>query len=177
LGLKSPIYLQTAKLGHFAVQGLLDKIGLTTQTLKRGPHADMDTGIRPLTEPELLMLRDSARFTYGQFLERVAKGRRMATSRVDELAQGRVWSGARALQNGLIDRYGGLEAAMSDARQMAGLDPLRSVVQFYPRPGSLWQTFDDSTMDARLKRTVESLRRYGQTNTWLLAPPLDIKSP
>ncbi|MEB3284607.1 MAG: signal peptide peptidase SppA [Candidatus Sericytochromatia bacterium] len=162
--------------GHFAVKGLLDKIGIATQTLQRGPHADMDTGVRALTEQEMLMLKDQARYTYGQFLERVATGRRMAPSRVDELAQGRVWSGNRAVQNGLVDRFGGLEVAMSDARQMAGLDPVRSVVEFYPKPGSLWQSFDDSNMDVRLKRTVESLRRYAQTKTWLIAPTLDVTS-
>jgi protease-4 len=163
--------------GHFAVKGLLDKLGITTQTLKRGVHADMDGPHRALTEAETTLLREQARHTYGQFLERVAKGRRMATTRVDEIAQGRVWSGVRALDLGLVDKFGGLEVAIADAQAQAGLDPRRSVVEFYPKPGSLWQTLDDSTMDTKLRRTTERLQRYARTNTWLLAPPLDVVAP
>ncbi|MEB3198306.1 MAG: signal peptide peptidase SppA [Candidatus Sericytochromatia bacterium] len=162
--------------GHFAVKGLLDKLGLTTQTLKRGTHADMDSPTRVMTEAEVALLREQARFTYGQFLERVAKGRRMATTRVDELAQGRVWSGSRALEHGLVDKFGGLEAAIADAREMGKLDPRQSVVEFYPKPGSLWQALDDSTMDTRLRRTVESLQRFTRTNTWLIAPPVRVEA-
>ena len=156
--------------GHFAFRGLIDKLGITTETIKRGEHADMDGGARPWTEAEQAMIRDHARYTYVQFLDRVAKGRRMATSRVDELAQGRVWSGVRALDNGLIDKFGGLEAAIADARQMGELDPTRSVVEFWPKPGSLWETFDDSNMDAQLRRTANAVKRYSRVNTWLIAP-------
>ncbi|MEB3223625.1 MAG: signal peptide peptidase SppA [Candidatus Sericytochromatia bacterium] len=163
--------------GHFAVKGLLDKLGVTTQTLKRGVHADMDGPHRALTEAETTLLREQARHTYGQFLERVAKGRRMATTRVDEIAQGRVWSGVRALDIGLVDKFGGLEVAIADAQAQAGLDPRRSVVEFYPKPGALWQAVDDSNMDTKLRLTADRLRRYARTHTWLLAPPLDIVAP
>jgi protease-4 len=161
--------------GHFAIQGLLDKFGVTTETMKRGEHADMDSGVRALSDAELSMLRDQARYTYGQFLERVSKGRRMATNRVDEIAQGRVWSGVRALDNGLIDKFGGLEAAIADARDQGKLEPTRSVIEFYPKPGSLWETFDDSTMDAKLKATAQSVKTWSKPNTWLIAPPAEAK--
>lgn len=156
--------------GHFAFKGLIDKLGITTETIKRGEHADMDSGVRPWTEAEQAMIRDHARYTYVQFLERVSKGRRMATSRVDELAQGRVWSGQRALDNGLVDKFGGLEAAIADARDQGKLDPERSVIEFWPKAGSLWETFDDSNMDVQLRRTANAVKRYSRVNTWLIAP-------
>jgi protease-4 len=159
--------------GHFAFRGLADKLGITTETIKRGEHADMDSGFRPMNEAELTMMREHARYTYVQFLERVSKGRRMATNRVDEIAQGRVWSGKRALDNGLVDKFGGLEAAIADARDMGKLDPHHSVIEFYPKPGSLWETFDDSTMDAKLQRTAKAMTRYSRVNTWLIAPPVE----
>jgi protease-4 len=161
--------------GQFAVGGLLDKIGVTTETIKRGEHADMESGFRALTEAELTLLRDNARYTYGQFLERVAQGRRMSTSRVDEIAQGRVWAGSKAQDIGLVDKFGGLETAIADARKEAKLDPTTSVIEFYPKPGALWQTIDDSTMDTQLKNTMKAMQRYGRTNTWLVMPPVETR--
>ncbi|MDB5098866.1 MAG: Signal peptide peptidase SppA [Cyanobacteria bacterium RYN_339] len=161
--------------GQFAYGGLLEKVGITTETIKRGEHADMESGMRPLTETEITLLRDNARYTYGQFLERVATGRRMSTSRVDELAQGRVWAGSRAQDIGLIDHFGGLELAIADARKEAKLDPTTSVIEFWPKPGAIWQTLDDSTMDTQMKNTVKALNRYGKTSTWLMMPPVETR--
>jgi protease-4 len=157
--------------GFFAYGGLLNKLGVTTQTLKRGEHADMETGFRPLSEQELTMLRDQARYTYVQFLERVAAGRRMSTSRVDEIAQGRVWAGDKAQDIGLVDKLAGLEAALEDARKEGKLEPETTVLEFYPKPGSLWETLDDSTMDAQLRNTVKAAQEYRRAKTWLLMTP------
>jgi protease-4 len=159
--------------GQFAYGGLLAKLGVTTETVKRGEHADMESGFRPLSDAELTLLRDNARYTYGQFLERVAQGRRMAVSRVDELAQGRVWAGSRALDNGLIDKFGGLEAALEDARKSANLDPTTSVVEFWPKPGAIWQTLDDSTMDSQIRNTLKAAQRYNRMSNWMLMPPIE----
>lgn len=159
--------------GFFSFGGLLDKVGVTTQTLKRGEHADMESGVRPLNEQELTMLRDQARYTYVQFLDRVAKGRKMSQSRVDEIAQGRVWAGSKAQEIGLVDKLAGLEAALEDARSEAELSPATTVLDFYPKPGSLWETLDDSTMDAQLKNTVKAAQDYQRVKSWLLMPPME----
>lgn len=161
--------------GQFAYDGLLDKLGITTETIKRGEHADMESGMRALGEAELALLKENARYTYGQFLERVSQGRRMSTSRVDEIAQGRVWAGSKAQELGLVDRLGGLEAALADARHEAGLDPKTTVIDFYPKPGALWETLDDSTMDAQLRRTMKAAERYSHTAAWLMMPPIEAK--
>ncbi len=156
--------------GQFVFKGLLDKLFITTETLNQGAHADYQSGLRPMTDQELDLLREGARYTYGQFLERVAQGRRMSVNRVDQLAQGRVWSGTRALDIGLVDRPGGLETAIQDAMQTAALNPDLTVLQVYPRPGSLLETFDDSTMNTQLKRATQRLETWQRTRTWLLAP-------
>lgn len=97
----------------------------------------------------------------------------MSTSRVDEIAQGRVWAGSRAQEIGLVDKLGGLELAIADARREAGLDPETSIINFYPKPGAIWQTLDDSTMDAQLRRTVQAVQRYSRTSAWLMMPPIE----
>jgi protease-4 len=159
--------------GFFSFGELLTKVGVTTQTLKRGEHADMETGFRPLNEQELTMLRDQARYTYVQFLDRVAKGRKMSQSRVDEIAQGRVWAGSKAQEIGLVDKLAGLEAAIEDARNEAALEPTTTVLDFYPKPGSLWETLDDSTMDAQLRNTIKAAQDYRRVKSWLLMPPVE----
>lgn len=158
--------------GSFVFSDLLKKLDITTQTLKRGEHADMESGVRPLTEAELTMLRENARYTYVQFLERVAQGRKIATSRVDELAQGRVWAGSKAEEVGLIDKVGGLEVAIEDARAAAEMEPTTTVLEFYPKPGAVWETFDDSNMDAQIKRTLRAAETLSRTQSWLLMPPV-----
>lgn len=159
--------------GFFSFGELLTKVGVTTQTLKRGEHADMESGFRALNEQELTMLRDQARYTYVQFLDRVAKGRKMSQSRVDEIAQGRVWAGSKAQEIGLVDKLAGLEAAIEDARSEAALEPTTTVLDFYPKPGSLWETLDDSTMDAQLKNTIKAAQDYRRVKSWLLMPPVE----
>jgi protease-4 len=159
--------------GFFSYGDLLKKVGVTTETLKRGQHADMDSGFRVLNDMETTMLRDQARYTYVQFLERVANGRKMSTSRVDEIAQGRVWAGSKALDIGLVDKLSGLEAALEDARAQAKLNADTTVLDFYPKPGSLWQTLDDSTMDAQIKHTVSAAQELSRVKSWLLMPPVE----
>ncbi|HEY9722934.1 MAG TPA: signal peptide peptidase SppA, partial [Oscillatoriaceae cyanobacterium] len=162
--------------GQFAYGGLLNKLGITTQTIKRGPHADMDSGFRPLTPEEVDMLRDQARYTYAQFLQRVSKGRRMATDRVDAIAQGHVWAGSKALDLGLVDRMGNLETAIGAARKMSNLDPKTSTLDFYPKPGALWETINNSSMDEELNRTVKAAKDYSRAEVRLLMPPMDTPS-
>lgn len=158
--------------GQFAYGGLLNKLGITTQTIKRGPHADMGSGFRPLTPEELGMLRDQARYTYAQFLQRVAHGRRMSVDRVDAIAQGHVWAGSKAQDLGLVDRMGNLQTAIDAARRMTHLDPATSALDFYPKPGALWESLNNSNMDETLARTAEAARSYSRAEVRLLMPPM-----
>jgi protease-4 len=73
---------------------------------------------------------------YDEFVQRVALCRKLTTNRVDEIAQGRVWSGADALKNGLVDELGGLQKAIEVAAKEAKLGANYSVVE-YPKPKGL----------------------------------------
>ncbi len=68
---------------------------------------------------------------YATFVDRVAKGRDMTTAQVDSIAQGRVWTGAEALENGLVDRLGSLEDAIEMAAELADIETYRTTN--YPR--------------------------------------------
>ncbi len=79
---------------------------------------------------------------YGDFLKNVAANRKMTTNQVDDLGQGRVWSGADARKQGLVDELGGLEAALADAAKRAKLS--KYTVVEYPRQKEFLEALAES---------------------------------
>lgn len=99
-----------------------DKLGITFDGVKTGEFADFGDVSRPLTDTEYAILQNSVDRIYDTFLTRVSEGREMTTAKIDSIGQGRVWSGTDAMSLGLIDAYGGLEAAIAEAASLAGLE-------------------------------------------------------
>jgi protease-4 len=89
---------------------------------------------------------------YRQFVSKAAKGRKMSYRKVDELAQGRVYTGRMAVANGLVDRLGTLHDAIAEAKKAAGLKPDEKVdLLILPRPKTIFeQLFDDTEAMSRL---------------------------
>jgi len=110
-------------------QGLKEKLGFSTDRVKVGEHADLGFGFvfpfigqlpdRNLTEEERDKMKFSIEALYKDFLEKVSEGRNMKVEEVEKIARGRVWSGSRAKELGLIDTIGGLETAITIAREEA----------------------------------------------------------
>ncbi len=98
-----------------------NKLGISFDGVKTGPYADAGAIYRPMTEEEKKMVQAQIDLIYGQFKQRVASGRKKDEAFVDSIAQGRVWTGVRAKDIGLIDRFGGLEEAVQCAARMARL--------------------------------------------------------
>jgi len=117
----------TGSIGVFAVKpdlsGLLGKIGANLVTVKRGQHADLQTIRRRWTNEERALVQREVTAFYRLFLGRVAEGRRIPKADVERIAGGRVWTGAQAVENGLVDRLGSLEDAVRLAKQRAGYAP------------------------------------------------------
>src|SRR6267378_4923858 len=110
-------------VGHFDASELLGKLGLNLETVKRGASADLFSPNRSLTERERKTLQSWVDNFYDGFVSRVAEARGLSKADVDRVGQGRVWTGAQALDRGLIDRIGGLEDALAEAKRRAGLGP------------------------------------------------------
>ncbi|MCB0260143.1 MAG: S49 family peptidase, partial [Calditrichaeota bacterium] len=114
-------------------KGFSDKLGMTSDHVSRGAHADLfGAGVRlplfgvqiparNLTEVERSRMEKFIREYYRDFVEKVAAGRNMSVDAVETLAQGRIYSGTDGKANGLVDEIGGLDAAVEKARQMAGI--------------------------------------------------------
>ena len=127
----------TGSIGVFGMylnlQGLAnDKLGLTFDTVKTARFADANTIARPKTEEELALFQTFVDWVYDQFIGKVADSRKLTRAAVQEIAQGRVWSGKEALKLGLVDELGGLSSAVKYAATKAGLGDNFRVAE-YPR--------------------------------------------
>lgn len=99
---------------------LLERLGITTEVVKRGARADLLAATRPLTADEREAIRREMAAIYDGFVRVVAEGRRRPVADVEPLAGGRVWSGADAHARGLVDVLGGFDRAVAEARSLAG---------------------------------------------------------
>jgi protease-4 len=107
-----------------------NKFGITFDGVKTGPYADAGAPYRPMTDNEKKIIQAEIELIYSTFKQRVADGRKKDTAYVDSIAQGRVWTGQRAKEIGLIDRFGGTEDAVQCAARMAKLTDYQ--VKEYP---------------------------------------------
>jgi protease-4 len=110
----------------------LSRAGVSSDSIIQGAHAAMFSQLKPFTEDEWALISQHLDHIYADFTGKVAEGRRMTPERVHELARGRVWTGADAQANGLVDELGGLDQAAAIARLRAGL-PERAPLRVYPR--------------------------------------------
>ena len=122
------------------------KLGVTFDGVKTAQYADFGEISRPLTDSEYRILQKSVDNIYGTFLNRVSEGREMSTEKIDSIGQGRVWSGTDAMDIGLIDEFGGLDAAIAGAAKLAGIE--NYALKNYPkRKDPIEQLFEDFGMN------------------------------
>ncbi|HEY4149808.1 MAG TPA: signal peptide peptidase SppA, partial [Chitinophagaceae bacterium] len=137
-----------------------DKLGLTFDGVKTAAHADMATSVNPMNEAEKRFMQSGVDSTYQTFLARVSEGRRIRTALVDSIAQGRVWTGLRAINLGLVDKLGGLQDAVNCAAGMAKLKEYR--IKEYPEPMGWWEKlFGGYKNTAKLQAAKEEMGEQG----------------
>jgi len=113
---------------------LLERIGIRFETVKSGLYKDILSPDRALSEAERTLLQELIDASYGQFVAAVAEGRNLAEDNVRSFADGRVFTGAQALELGLVDALGDEEAARRLAAELAGLDPERTKPITFGKP-------------------------------------------
>jgi len=141
----APIYANastvTGSIGIFYgkadVSPLLKKLGINVVTKKTAPRADAESLYRPFTDEERVELGKKVAQFYAVFLDRVARGRGWSIEKVDAVAHGKVWTGARAKEVGLVDHVGGFDEALAAVRLKAGLPPDSAVVELPSDKGGL----------------------------------------
>jgi protease-4 len=148
--------------GRVNLKGLYDKIGLKKELLTRGRFAGIDSENGPLTPDERDKLQREIEVFYQSFVQRVAAARKRDYNQVEPLAQGRVWTGKQAKENGLVDQLGGLNEAVELIRQRAkiGATDKITLVSYPPKRGILEMLLsrsNDSEVETRLRAMVGKL--------------------
>jgi len=125
----------------YNMKDLYDNIGVKRQTIKKGKYSDLYNDNRDITPEEKEMGQRIIQDFYTRFISLVAEGRHTTTEKIDEIAQGRIWSGADALKNGLVDKLGGLDAALAQAKILANIPEHRQIkIRLYPARKNFCET-------------------------------------
>lgn len=173
----------TGSIGVFFIipnvsQLMGDKIGIDMDTVRTGRFTTAFNPFMPWSSEEGLIAQKQTDMVYDRFLTVVAEGRKMEKSAVNEIAQGRVWSGVKAKGNGLVDALGSLDQAISCAAGLAKLDEYRTseypavkepLMQFMER----WTNMEPELGESHLKKQLGSwYSAYKQLTTWTTASRL-----
>ncbi|XBQ15001.1 MAG: signal peptide peptidase SppA [Oceanicaulis sp.] len=153
--------------GKIVIDGALQRIGVNIEPLSvGGEYATAFSSSTAWTESQRAAFESLAADTYADFTERVAEGRDLPLQRVQEIARGRVWTGAQALELGLVDRIGGLAEAVEEARDLAGIAPGEDVTlkRFPRRPAGL-EAFQEL-----FGLTAEGVQALGRLDAVLALP-------
>lgn len=128
--------------GKINLRGLYDKLGINKEVLKRGRNADIYSLYTSFSDEQKEIIERQTQETYKDFITKVAEGRNMSEEQVERIAQGRTWTGRQAKENGLIDDFGGLDKAISIAKEKANIEKDAKVdIVSLPKPSFLSRQF------------------------------------
>lgn len=154
----------TGSIGVFCVipnvQRLTEKIGVRQEIVRTNRNSDLLSNfLRPLTENERDVLQNHVGEVYNVFLERCSKGRKRTMEEVENIAEGRVWSGTDALKIGLVDKIGTLDDAINHASKLVGLNISGYQVVTYPKEKNWWERMTElpSIGYEKMKTSIDPL--------------------
>ena len=147
------------------VEDLLRKLGVGLEVLKTGEFKDIGSPHRRMSDRERDLIKDLIGEIQGQFVEAVAKGRNLPVEKVREIADGRILSGARCKELGLVDVLGNFQDAVDLAKEMSGIEGEVTLVYSRKAKGRLWQLlFEDATES--LYRALRSVLQTRMEYRW-----------
>jgi len=169
--------------GKFNFSKLYEKLGITSEELTYGRRSNIFSTFRPLSKEEVVLLSEQIAWIYDKFLTKAAEGRNLTKDRVNEIGQGRVWTGRQAQALGLVDALGGLTEAIEEAKRLAGIPAAESVrLDVRPRRSSWWGSLFGASRDVRalgldpaVRKALDSLEIM-QRELFLAIMPLTVAS-
>lgn len=157
--------------GKLVTADLYRRLRIRREVIQRGIRAGFWAEDAPFSETERQALQQSLEVAYGRFKARVAEGRGMEPTRVEENARGRIWTGRQALERGLVDELGGFEAALQRAKRLAGLRPERWVpVVTVTSPPSFRLPHPYPQPQPALLTVAKVLQALNRERVWALPP-------
>ena len=131
--------------GKVSVGKTLALAGVGADEIAIGKNANFDSQFSPYSDAQWAALNAEADAIYADFTRKVASGRKLQLAQVQDIAKGRVWTGADAKPRGLVDQLGGFWTAVADARQLAGLPgDERVVFKRFPERKSFFAALDEA---------------------------------
>lgn len=142
----------TGSIGVFGMIPILEKtmrnkLGITFDTVRTQKFSAFGSAVYDFSPEEGKLIQDRVDWIYQDFLNKVAEGRHKTPEQIHEIAQGRVWSAAKAKEIGLVDDLGGLDRALAAAAKLANLEKYRSTE--YPQTKSGFEQFMDQIMNKK----------------------------
>jgi protease-4 len=130
--------------GKFAIDGTLEKLGISTATIASGQNATTASPFSTFTPTQREKMQAYMDGFYQSFITKVAEARGRTPEEIDRVARGRVWSGAQARDRGLVDELGGLARAIEIAKQRAGIAADEDVeLVIYPPRRTLYEALSE----------------------------------
>lgn len=139
------------------VEGLMHKIGLKTEVIKSGEHKDIGSMFKTMTDEEKEILQSVLDDVHDQFIKAIADARGMEISVVRKLADGRIFTGRRAKELGLVDELGNLEDAIRIAGKISGIKGKPEVV-YKTKKFSFLDIIRGNLPDELIKRALPAIR-------------------
>jgi protease-4 len=149
------------------VEELLDEIGVDVVVITSGPHKDIGSLFRDMTEEEQALWRGITDQVYGDFVDLVAQARDLPVEEVRELADGSVYTGQQALERGLVDEVGTPDDAIAKAAELGGIEGEPRVIELESIP-----SFLDTLYGFQARSAVPALE---EILGWAGAPSLEFR--
>ncbi|MGD2295240.1 MAG: signal peptide peptidase SppA [Candidatus Aminicenantes bacterium] len=164
--------------GKFNMAELFSKLGVTAEKVAFGKRADMFTFFRGLTQEERTLLKNEILWIYDKFITKVARGRNLDKDQVNEIGNGRVWTGQQAKMLGLVDETGGLSKAIELVKELAEIPEDEDVkLVVWPKKPSFFETVFrrrriawQPGRESRLKRFIQVFELLQDERTLALMP-------
>lgn len=175
----------TGSIGVFGMyfnvkNGMNNKLGINVETVSTNKHADFGTMYRPLTADERAVAQLGVEDIYQTFIGHVSEGRKIPVPDVDAIGQGRVWSGANAINIKLIDQFGGLKEAIKVAVKKAKLDDYR-ITELPKQKEPFEQIIEELTGKAKMSFFSDELgvayKEYNNIKNMLLNQGVQARIP
>jgi protease-4 len=150
-------------IGKFNVSGLYNLLGMSTDSVATSDNATLFSLQQNFTPAQRAWIEKSIHETYDQFIRGVAQGRGMTVEAVDKIGKGRVWSGAQAKEQGLVDELGGIDTAIRVAKQLAHISAggRVQIVRFPEEKSFLQQFFEREREMTSGQAEAEAISPYG----------------